>query len=50
MEQVDIGLLLEDLKDFYVWKEFKNDKDFIRNWINDRDKVIKSVPRSMMSK
>ena len=43
MEQVDIGLLLEDLKDFYVWKEFKNNKDFIRKWIDDREGVIKSV-------
>ena len=43
MEQVDIGLLLEDLKDFYVWKEFKNNKDFIRKWIDDREWVIKSV-------
>lgn len=50
MEQVDIGLLLEDLKDFYVWKEFKNNKDFISKWIDDREGVIKSVPRSMMSK
>jgi len=50
MEQVDIGLLLEDLKDFYVWKEFKNNKDFIRKWIDDRERTINSVPRSMMSK
>jgi hypothetical protein len=50
MEQVDIGLLLEDLKDFYVWKEFRNDKEFIRKWIDDRKGTINSVPRSMMSK
>jgi len=50
MEQVDIGLLLEDLKDFYVWKEFKNNKDFISKWIDDREQTINSVPRSMMSK
>lgn len=50
MEQIDIELLLEDLKDFYIWKEFKNNKDFIRKWIDDREGVITSVPRSMMSK
>ena len=50
MEQLDIGLLLEDLKDFYVWKQFRNDKDFIGDWINNREELLKSVPRSMMSK
>lgn len=50
MEEVDIAMLLRDLKDFYVWKQFANDKEFIRKWIEDRDELIKSIPRSTMSK
>lgn len=50
MEELDIKILLADLKDFYVWKEFKNDKDFISKWIENREELINSVPRSMMSK
>ena len=50
MEEVDIAMLLKDLKDFYVWKQFVNDKEFIRKWIDNRDELIKSVPRSAMSK
>jgi len=50
MEEVDIAMLLKDLKDFYVWKQFINDKEFIRKWIDNRDELIKSVPRSAMSK
>ena len=50
MEELDIAMLLKDLKDFYVWKQFVNDKEFIRKWIDDRDELIRSVPRSAMSK
>lgn len=50
MEEIDIGLLLNDLKDFYVWKEFKNDNNFVMKWMEDREGLIKSVPRSTMSK
>ena len=50
MEEVDVAMLLKDLKDFYVWKQFINDKEFIRKWIDNRDELIKSVPRSAMSK
>ena len=48
MKEIDI--LLEDLKDFYVWKQFRNDKEFVSKWINNREELIKSVPRSTMSK
>ena len=50
MEELDIGLLLGDLRDFYVWKQFRNDKEFVSKWINNREELIKSVPRSTMSK
>jgi hypothetical protein len=48
MKEIDI--LLDDLKDFYVWKQFKNDDEFITKWIKNREELINSVPRSMMSK
>jgi hypothetical protein len=47
---IDIGLLLTDIKDFYIWKQFANDKDFIKKWIKDRDGLLESIPRSSMSK
>ena len=50
MEEIDIGLLIGDLKDFYVWKQFRNDKDFIKKWKEDRNGLLHSVPRSLMSK
>lgn len=50
MEELNINLLLEDLKDFYVWKHFKNNKDFLTEWVKNREELIKSVPRSSMSK
>ena len=42
--------LLEDLKDFYIWKRYINDPKFIEDWTNDRDGVLESVQRSSMSK
>lgn len=50
MEEINISLLLEDLKDFYVWKYFKNNEDFLTEWVKNREELIKSVPRSLMSK
>jgi len=50
MEEVDIAMLLRDIKDFYVWKQFANDKDFISKWIQDREELLASIPRSTMSK
>ena len=49
-EGVDIGLLLTDLKDFYIWKQFANDKGFLNKWIRDRDALLESIPRPTMSK
>ena len=49
-EGIDVGLLLTDIKDFYVWKQFRNDKEFVSKWINNREELLKSVPRSAMSK
>ena len=40
--------LLEDLKDFYVWKAYINDSEFITRWTENRDEVLKSVPRSKL--
>jgi hypothetical protein len=48
--EIDTGMLLNDLKDFYVWKVFANDKDFVSKWIKDREGLLKSVPRPSMSK
>ena len=42
--------LLEDLKDFYIWKRYINDPKFIEDWTKNRDGVLKSVQRSSMSK
>ncbi len=48
--EIDIGMLLNDLKDFYVWKVFANDKDFVSKWVKDREGLLKSVQRPSMSK
>jgi len=48
--EIDTAMLLNDLKDFYVWKVFANDKDFVTKWIKDRDGLLNSVPRPSMSK
>ena len=40
--------LLEDLKDFYVWKAYINNPEFINQWTENRDKVLKSIPRSKL--
>lgn len=50
MEEVDVAMLLKDLKDFYVWKQFINDEDFIHKWIQDREQLIQSVPRAPLYK
>lgn len=42
---MDIQQLLEDLKDFYVWKQYVNDPDFINKWKKDRNKVLEGIPR-----
>ena len=47
---IDIGLLLTDIKDFYIWKQFTNDKGFLSKWIRDREGLLKSIPRPTMSK
>ena len=45
-----IGLLLKDLKDFYIWKVFVNDKNFISKWMKNREEFLKTIPRPTMSK
>ena len=40
--------LLEDLKDFYVWKTYINDSEFITRWTENRDEVLKNIPRSKL--
>ena len=47
---IDTGLLLKDLKDFYIWKQFVNDKNFLNKWIRNREELLKSIPRPTMSK
>ena len=37
--------LLEDLKDFYIWKVYINDPSFIARWTENRDEVLKDIPR-----
>ena len=45
MEEVDIALLLEDLKDFYIWKRFANYDQFVSKWIHDRDELLTTIQR-----
>ena len=45
-----IGQLLKDLKDFYIWKVFANDKDFISKWMKNREEFLKTITRPTMSK
>jgi len=40
--------LLEDLKDFYVWKVYTSDPDFVNKWIDNRDEALKNIPRSKL--
>ena len=40
--------LLEDLKDFYVWKAYINDSEFVTRWTENRDEVLKNIPRSKL--
>jgi len=42
---MDYDLLLEDLKDFYVWKQYCNDSDFEKKWSADREAFLKTIPR-----
>ena len=48
--KLNMEQLLEDLKDFYVWKAYANDNNFISNYLKNRDKTLANVPRSRMSK
>jgi len=41
-------MLLEDLKDFYVWKAYINNPEFITQWAQNRDIVLKNIPRSKL--
>lgn len=50
MDFIDSGQLLTDLKDFYIWKVFVNDPHFLSKWIKDREGLLKTIPRSTMSK
>jgi len=43
-------LLLSDLKDFYIWKVYVNDKDFISKWNEDREGLLKTISRPTMSR
>ncbi len=47
---VDVGLLLNDLKDFYVWKTYVNSPNFVSEWVKNRDELLKSIQRPNMSK
>ena len=49
-EIIDVGKLLNDLKDFYVWKQFANDKEFVSKWVRDREGLLESITRPTMSK
>jgi hypothetical protein len=42
--------LLEDLKDFYIWKQYINNPKFIEEYIEDRESVLSNIPRPFMSK
>tara|TARA_Y100001958_G_C21242277_1_gene570556 strand:- start:1813 stop:1968 length:156 start_codon:yes stop_codon:yes gene_type:complete len=42
--------LLEDLKDFYIWKQFINDPDFVTKWVEDRDGLLKTITRPTLYK
>lgn len=42
--------LLEDLKDFYIWKEFANDPNFVKKWREDRDGLLKTITRPTLYK
>jgi|VirMetMinimDraft_7_1064189.scaffolds.fasta_scaffold00214_36 hypothetical protein len=47
---IDVGLLLKDLKDFYIWKTYVNNPNFVSEWIKDREELLNSIPRPTMSK
>ena len=46
----DDRLLLDDIKDFYVWKQFINDPEFEKKWEKDRGEVLKNVDRPKLYK
>lgn len=48
--KLNMEQLLEDLKDFYVWKAYINDNNFISSYFENRDETLAKVPRSRMSK
>ena len=48
--KLNMEQLLEDLKDFYIWKAYANDDNFISNYLKNRDETLAKVPRSRMSK
>lgn len=50
MDFIDTGLLLNDLKDFYIWKVYVNDNEFISKWRTNREEFLKTIPRPTMSK
>jgi len=49
-DQDDDKILLEDLKDFYVWKQYINDPKFKINWGKNREEVLKNVDRPKLYK
>lgn len=42
--------LLEDLKDFYIWKQFVNDPEFVNKWVKDREELLKTIERPTLYK
>lgn len=42
--------LLEDLKDFYIWKQFVNDPEFVNKWVKDREELLKTIARPTLYK
>ena len=42
--------LLEDLKDFYIWKQFVNDPEFVNKWVKDREELLKTIKRPTLYK
>ena len=50
MDISTINDLLEDLKDFYIWKQFVNDPEFVNKWVKDREELLKTIERPTLYK
>ena len=50
MDTTKVNQLLEDLKDFYIWKQFANDPNFVKKWSEDRQALLDTIARPTLYK